>query len=142
MHEPLSLVTRLKLLVPVGFLIGSFALFVLSAFLVDIDIVGLLSALGTFATAILWLVARVQLGDAPRQNRLVTSGLYSELRHPIYYFSTLAFLGVAVFMRISILFIPVVCIAIAQIVRIRYEERELIARLGNRYARYKRRTRF
>jgi len=44
--------------------------------------------------AVLWFVARHQLGGSfavrPEARQLVTRGLYSKLRHPIYVFGTLA----------------------------------------------------
>ena len=48
--------------------------------------------------AALWFVARWQLGEAfsvtAQAHQLVTQGLYSKIRHPIYVFGTLAFLFV------------------------------------------------
>lgn len=100
----------------------------------------IVGALVTFISSILWIIARVQLGDAPAESRLVTTGLYGEMRHPIYYFSTLAFLGVAIFMWIPLLFVPVIAIAVFQYFRIRREEGILAKKLGRRYLRYKERT--
>jgi protein-S-isoprenylcysteine O-methyltransferase Ste14 len=48
--------------------------------------------------AVLWFIARWQLGHAfsvtPQERQLVTRGLYSKIRHPIYVFGTMAFLFV------------------------------------------------
>src|SRR5690349_7279247 len=48
--------------------------------------------------AVVWFVARWQLGDAFSVNaqarHLVTSGLYAKIQHPIYVFGTAAFLFV------------------------------------------------
>ena len=48
--------------------------------------------------AVLWVVARRQLGAAfsvrPQARRLVATGLYAKLRHPIYVFGTMALLFV------------------------------------------------
>src|SRR5918911_4266450 len=45
----------------------------------------------------LWIVARFQLGSAftlkPEARRLVTRGLYSRIRHPIYLFGSGAYFG-------------------------------------------------
>src|SRR5262245_19623777 len=42
----------------------------------------------------LWILARVQLGSAfslrAEARRLVTTGLYSRIRHPVYVFGTMA----------------------------------------------------
>jgi protein-S-isoprenylcysteine O-methyltransferase Ste14 len=140
MSEPLSHFSKVKVAVPVAFLLIIFAFFVLAIFLVGGSLPRIIGALVTFISSILWIIARVQLGDAPNEGRLVTTGLYGEVRHPIYYFSTLAFLGVAIFMWIGILFIPVAVIAVFQFFRIRREEKALAQKLGRRYLRYKERT--
>lgn len=140
MSAPLSHTAKLKVAVPVAFLLLIFAFFVLAIFLVGGSLPRIIGALLTFLSSILWVIARVQLGDAPIEGRLVTTGLYGEVRHPIYYFSTLAFLGVAIFMWIPLLFIPVIAIAVFQFYRIRREEKVLAKKLGRRYLRYKERT--
>lgn len=141
MSAPMSHVSKAKVAVPVMYLFGSAAFFMLAIFLVSARPSMIFGALITFVSCILWIIARVQLGDAPAEGRLVTSGLYSELRHPIYYFSTAALLGVAVFMWISELFIAAMLLAAFQFVRIQYEEQALVKKLGRRYKRYQQRTR-
>lgn len=140
MSTSISHLTKLKVAVPVTFLLAIFAFFVLAIFLVGGSLPRIIGALVTFVSSILWIIARLQLGDAPLEGRLVTTGLYGEVRHPIYYFSTLAFLGVAIFMWVPLLFVPVIAIAIFQYFRIRREEKALAKKLGRRYGRYKERT--
>ena len=57
-------------------------------------LVGIGIAVASFA---LWMVARVQLGKSfsvrAQARALVTTGLYSKFRHPIYLFGELAFAG-------------------------------------------------
>ena len=142
MSERLQILTKLKIAVPVCFLFATFIFFILAVFLVDASLPRIFGALVTFIAGILWIIARVQLGDAVTQGRLVTTGLYGEFRHPIYLFSTISFLGVAIFMWLGLLFIPVAGIAVVQIVRARREERMLAANMGRRYLRYKKRTMF
>lgn len=140
MSEPLSHITRVKIAVPVVYLFSVAAFFMLAAFLIEARFSMVFGALLTFVSCILWIIARAQLGDAPVDGRLVTTGLYKELRHPIYVFSTTAFLGIAVFMWISELFIACALLAVFQAIRAHYEERRLIEKMGRRYQRYKERT--
>ena len=142
MSTPRLHLTKLKIAVPVAFLFASFVIFVLAIFLVDGSVPRVVGALVTFAASILWIIARIQLGDAPLEGRLVTTGLYGEFRHPIYLFSTTAFLGVAIFMWVGLLFLPVIAIGVIQIVRAHREEQKLAHKLGRRYLRYKQRTIF
>src|SRR5512147_2066476 len=91
--------------------------------------------------AVLWLVARRQLGDAfsvtPQARHLVTQGLYSKIRHPIYVFGTLAFLFVVLALQgwpALIIWVGVIAI---QVVRVRREERVLAERFGAEYTAYR-----
>jgi protein-S-isoprenylcysteine O-methyltransferase Ste14 len=88
--------------------------------------------------AVLWVVARVQLGAAfsvrPEARRLVTTGLYSRLRHPIYVFGTLAVLLALLALQgwgalaVWIIVIPI------QVVRARREDKLLEEAFGTEYA--------
>ena len=142
MSEPLKPTTRLKIFMPVAALFGYFSFYALAIFLVGSTPLRVICALFTFAMCVLWIIARLQLGDAPNEGRLVTSGLYGEVRHPIYYASTLAFLGFTVFVLIwtPLILIPFTVLVAFMIFRIRREERLLESSLGRRYARYQQRT--
>jgi protein-S-isoprenylcysteine O-methyltransferase Ste14 len=104
---------------------------------------------GAFTAAIalvFLLVARIQLGRSfsftPQARRLVTTGVYSRLRNPIYFFSTLFLAGVAVASghpRLLWLLLPVVLL---QTMRARKEERVLHQAFGEEYVHYKARTWF
>lgn len=142
MSAPLSHTAKLKVAVPVAYLIAAFIFFALATFLIDFRISQVIGALITFISCILWIIARVQLGDAPAEARLVTTGLYGEFRHPIYLFSTTAFMGGTIFVWIKELVIVLVVLAIFQIIRSRIEEKALAQKLGRRYLRYKERTLF
>ena len=94
----------------------------------------------------LWLVARRQLGDAfsvtARARHLVTHGMYSKIRHPVYVFGTLAFLLVVLaLLGWGALVWWAVVIAI-QISRVRREEKVLAQRFGEEYEAYRSRTWF
>lgn len=96
--------------------------------------------------AILWLVARRQLGDAfavtAQARHLVTRGLYSKIRHPVYVFGTLVFLLVVLaLVGWAALIIWAVVIPI-QVLRLRREEQVLAETFGEAYAAYRRRTWF
>ncbi|HLO14340.1 MAG TPA: isoprenylcysteine carboxylmethyltransferase family protein [Anaerolineales bacterium] len=96
--------------------------------------------------AILWFVARWQLGDAfsvtAQARHLVTRGLYSKIRHPIYVFGTLAFLFVVLALQgWPALIIWAIVIAI-QVARLRREERILAETFGAEYTAYRSRTWF
>lgn len=140
MSAPLSPVAKMKVAVPVGFLLLAFIIYTFGIFVADFRVSQIIGALLTFVSCILWIIARVQLGDAPAEGRLVTKGLYGEVRHPIYYFSTTALLGAAIFMWLTELLIICILIAIFQGIRIHYEEKALVRKMGRRYQRYKNRT--
>jgi protein-S-isoprenylcysteine O-methyltransferase Ste14 len=94
----------------------------------------------------LWIAARVQLGSAfslkAEARRLVTSGLYAKLRHPVYVFGTLA--GLASLLALQIWPLVALALALAPItyLRARGEERVLAAAFGEEYQRYRERTWF
>ena len=94
----------------------------------------------------LWIIARIQLGNAfsiaPKSKYLVTSGLYGKLRHPVYYFSILAVLGLVVFTWQPNLTIPLAILIPLQMLRIRKEEQLLLGTFGDEYRQYKSRTWF
>jgi len=107
-------------------------------------LVGIGIAVASFA---LWMVARVQLGKSfsvrAQARALVTTGLYSKFRHPIYLFGELAFAGL--FLAWGEL-IPAlayfVLICPTQIVRSRKEEAVLEKAFGEEYRQYRASTWF
>ena len=88
-------------------------------------------------------VARVQLGAASRvtarAEMLVTTGLYSRVRHPIYMFGTLAIAGYALWSRRGWVALALVVIVPLQWVRARRETQVLRARFGEAYETWQRR---
>lgn len=89
-------------------------------------------------------VARFTLGDsfsiAPEARKLVNSGIYSRLRHPVYVFGMLAIAGVFLYVRIPSACLVLVPVAILQVKRAQAEERVLTEKFGEAYIDYKRRT--
>jgi protein-S-isoprenylcysteine O-methyltransferase Ste14 len=91
-------------------------------------------------------VSRYQLGRSfsirAEAHRLVTHGIYSKIRNPIYVFGTLLFAGFVLVIHRPILWLGVLAIAIMQTLRARHEARVLEAAFGDAYRDYRRRTWF
>lgn len=105
------------------------------------DVAGFVFACGGF---FLWTLARVQLGASfrarPRASRLVTHGLYARFRHPVYLFSELAFLGLALVWGAWPGFLCVALVGAIQWWRVRQEESVLDRAFGAQYREYRART--
>ncbi len=94
----------------------------------------------------LLVLARIQLGGSfsvrPKAQALVTHGLYSRIRNPIYVFGGLAIAGAFLYVNQPVyLWIFVVLIPL-QIYRARQESKVLEASFGDEYRQYKSRTWF
>ena len=93
-----------------------------------------------------WITARVQLGNAfsvgAKAKYLVTIGLYSKIRNPVYFFGHIAILGTALAwgnwyaVALVIFGIP------WQMVRAWREQQVLEAAFGDEYRRYRAQTWF
>ena len=95
----------------------------------------------------LWMLARIQLGSSfsvrAEAKALVTTGLYSKLRHPIYLFGGLAYLGLFLAWGKLLLTLAFLALIIpTQIVRLRKEEAVLEKAFGDGYRRYRANTWF
>lgn len=94
----------------------------------------------------LWILARVQLGAAlslwPEARTLVTIGLYSRIRHPVYLFGTAASLASLLALQVW----PIVAVGVALVpltlLRAHREGKVLEAAFGERYRRYREQTWF
>lgn len=93
-----------------------------------------------------WAAAQFQLGDSfsirPEARALVTRGIYSRIRNPIYVFSMLLLTGVALFFGHPEFLILLLILIPVQIVRARAEARVLEAKFGEEYREYRRKTWF
>ena len=91
-------------------------------------------------------VSRYQLGRSfsirAEAHRLVTHGIYSKIRNPIYVFGALLFAGFVLVVHRPILWLGVLAIAVMQTLRARREARVLEAAFGDAYRDYRRRTWF
>jgi protein-S-isoprenylcysteine O-methyltransferase Ste14 len=94
----------------------------------------------------LFMLARWQLGSSfsvrAKASRLVTTGLYSRIRNPIYLFGGLMLVGLSLFLSVWGPLAVVLVIVPLQVVRARREERVLAEAFGEEYERYKSRTWF
>ena len=93
-----------------------------------------------------WFLARWQLGASfsvrADARKLVTSGLYSKLRHPVYVFGSVGWFGALMMLlgwRAVVIWLGIVVMEIA---RARREERVLVEAFGPEYAEYRSRTWF
>ena len=91
-------------------------------------------------------VARLQLGNSfsvsPQARALVTRGIYSRVRHPIYVFSAIAIAGLILYLRQPLFLLVLLLLVPMQVLRAREEQRVLEARFGEEYRRYRASTWF
>ncbi len=91
-------------------------------------------------------VARLQLGDSfsvrPQARHLVTTGLYSRIRNPIYLFGVIGLSGLALYFERPVLLLLLLVLVPLQIRRAKAEERVLTEKFGDEYVRYKAQTWF
>jgi protein-S-isoprenylcysteine O-methyltransferase Ste14 len=99
-----------------------------------------------FPALALLTLARLQLGNSfsvtPQAKILVTHGLYSRIRNPIYFFGSFVFAGLFLFIERPYLLLLLAPLLILQIIRARAEARVLEERFGDEYRRYKASTWF
>lgn len=91
-------------------------------------------------------IARFQLGNSfsitPQARQLVTRGLYSRLRNPVYLFGHVAILGLILFLNHPEWLLVFLILIPLQILRARAESRVLQAHFGDQYLHYKSQTWF
>jgi protein-S-isoprenylcysteine O-methyltransferase Ste14 len=91
-------------------------------------------------------LARYQLGRSfsikAEAHALVTQGIYSKIRNPIYVFGTVLCAGLLLVLQSPNLWILLVALVIGQTIRARREARVLEAAFGDEYREYRRKTWF
>jgi protein-S-isoprenylcysteine O-methyltransferase Ste14 len=96
--------------------------------------------------AVLFVTARWQLGPSfsvtPQARDLVTHGVYSKIRNPIYVFSALMLLGVLIALHYRYAFLLLAILIPVQIFRAHHEAKVLGAKFGDTYRKYKEQTWF
>jgi len=90
--------------------------------------------------------ARYELGKSfsikPEAYKLVTTGIYSRIRNPIYVFGAIMVTGLILVLQRPRWWIALFVIVVAQTVRARREARVLEAAFGDAYREYRRKTWF
>ena len=95
---------------------------------------------------LLWLLAHVQLGSSftakAEARTLVTHGLYSKIRNPIYLFGAMAIAGTFLLLGRPYLLLIFVVLVPLQLFRMAKETKVLEAKFGEEYRDYRRGTWF
>jgi protein-S-isoprenylcysteine O-methyltransferase Ste14 len=95
---------------------------------------------------LMWSLARIQLGKSfsvqAKATALVTRGLYSRIRNPIYVFGSVMIAGICLFFLHPEYLLIVVALVTMQTIRARKESAVLEAAFGDEYRRYKAQTWF
>ena len=98
---------------------------------------GVMAAVGVA----LLMAARVQLGASfsvrAKAKKLVTTGVYSRIRNPIYVFSAMFLVGLVIVSERWLLLAPIALLLPLQMSRARKEEAVLREAFGEEYERYK-----
>ena len=91
-------------------------------------------------------VARYQLGKSfavtPQAKELVTHGLYSRIRNPMYVFSSLLIVGFALATQLRMVLLLLIVLVPVQLIRARQESQILEQKFGDEYLAYRKSTWF
>ncbi len=98
----------------------------------------------TVIAFLFWALAQHELGDAltllPRGKRLITSGIYKKVRHPIYIASMGVFVCLSLYTMNALILVITFALIILQTFRAAFEEKVLLKTFGNLYMEYKKNT--
>ena len=102
----------------------------------------LLAVLGLLGVVVSrWTLGR-SFSITPQARELMTHGIYSKIRNPIYVFGTICIAGLILMVRQNYLWALLVLIIVVQMIRARQESRVLEARFGDEYRKYRASTWF
>ena len=94
----------------------------------------------------LWILSRIHLGKSftvsAKAKKLVTKGMYSKIRNPIYIFSLLAFTGVLISIGKPKLFLFLLPFLAMETIRASKEKKVLYETFGEAYKAYRKKTWF
>lgn len=106
-------------------------------------VIGLALAIPAF---ICWVMARIQLGKSfsirAKATELVSHGIYSKIRNPVYVFGTIFIAGMILWLGRPMYLLILVVLIPMQILRSRKEARVLEAKFGDAYREYRAKTWF
>jgi protein-S-isoprenylcysteine O-methyltransferase Ste14 len=103
--------------------------------------IGVVIGLPSFA---LIIVGRLHLGKSfavmPEAKALVTTGLYSKIQHPLYFFLDMFLAALIVVLGLPILLLAWGILVVVHLLQCRREERVLAKAFGDEYEAYRKRT--
>lgn len=106
-------------------------------------VIGLALAIPAF---ICWVVARIQLGNSfsiqAKATALVSHGIYSKIRNPVYVFGTILIVGIILWLGHPIWLLVLLIIIPMQMWRAKKEAQVLEAKFGDAYRDYRAKTWF
>jgi protein-S-isoprenylcysteine O-methyltransferase Ste14 len=78
--------------------------------------------------------------DKTKEQKLVTSGVYAFIRHPLYLSGLLILAGTNIYFRCSWAWFGALLALVVTLIRVPIEERRLVERFGQQYIDYQKRT--
>ncbi|MEI6118396.1 MAG: isoprenylcysteine carboxylmethyltransferase family protein [bacterium] len=92
------------------------------------------------------MLARKHLGKSfslkAEAKKLITHGMYSKIKNPIYFFSLLSFIGLFISLEKPWMFLALLPFIYMEIVRASKERKVLYEKFGEEYNIYRKKTRF
>ncbi len=128
--------------------IGVMAIFFLIVFIWYFEFTGrfIVGSCITLLGLVIWTWSRINIRKSfsvlPRAKKLVTNGIYSKIRHPVYVGAILTIFGLAILTNLILIWVFLFLVTIMQIIRSRKEEQVLIKKFGKKYLDYRNKTWF